>query len=34
MPITHAVCAVIDGDLAPRELVQALLARAAKPERY
>jgi glycerol-3-phosphate dehydrogenase (NAD(P)+) len=34
MPITEAVCSVIDGTLAPDALVQALLARAAKPERY
>lgn len=34
MPITHAVCAVIDGEIAPDALVQTLLARAAKPERY
>lgn len=34
MPITHAVCAVIDGQIAPDALVQTLLARAAKPERY
>lgn len=33
MPITHAVCAVIDGTIAPAALVQTLLARAAKPER-
>jgi len=34
MPITYAVCAVIEGSLDPRSLVQALLARAPKPERY
>jgi len=34
MPITYAVCAVIDGSLDPTSLVQALLARAPKPERY
>lgn len=34
MPITHAVCAVIEGSLDPMSLVQALLARAPKPERY
>ena len=34
MPITDAVCAVIGGSLDPRSLVQALLARAPKPERY
>ncbi len=34
MPITYAVCAVIDGELDPPELVATLLARAAKPERY
>lgn len=33
MPITSAVCAVIEGRLAPADLVQALLARPAKPER-
>lgn len=34
MPITYAVCAVIDGELDPPALVQTLLARAPKPERY
>ncbi len=34
MPITNAVTAVIDGDLAPAELAQLLLSRSAKPERY
>lgn len=34
MPITNAVTAVIDGDLAPADLVQLLLSRSAKPERY
>jgi glycerol-3-phosphate dehydrogenase (NAD(P)+) len=33
MPITSAVCAVIEGRLAPGDLVQALLARPAKAER-
>jgi glycerol-3-phosphate dehydrogenase (NAD(P)+) len=34
MPITYAVCAVIDGSLDPNSLVQTLLSRAPKPERY
>lgn len=34
MPITEAVCSVIDETLAPDALVRALLARATKPERY
>lgn len=34
MPITDAVTAVIDGELAPGDLTQMLLSRTAKPERY
>ncbi|WP_323125691.1 NAD(P)H-dependent glycerol-3-phosphate dehydrogenase [Microlunatus elymi] len=33
MPITYAVCAVIDGHLGPDALVRALLSRAPKAER-
>jgi glycerol-3-phosphate dehydrogenase (NAD(P)+) len=32
MPLTHAVCAVLDGRLAPREALQRLLAREPKSE--
>lgn len=32
MPITRAVCRVLDGDIAPREAVQDLLQREPKPE--
>lgn len=34
MPITYGVCAVMEGSLDPPSVVQALLARAPKPERY
>lgn len=34
MPITHAVTAVIEGELRPTDLVQLLLSRSPKPERY
>lgn len=34
MPITNAVTAVIEGELAPSDMVRSLLSRTAKPERY
>jgi glycerol-3-phosphate dehydrogenase (NAD(P)+) len=34
MPIVDAVTAVVEGSLTPREMISALMSRAAKPERY
>jgi glycerol-3-phosphate dehydrogenase (NAD(P)+) len=34
MPIVEAVAAVIAGDLAPADMLDALMSRSAKPERY
>jgi glycerol-3-phosphate dehydrogenase (NAD(P)+) len=34
MPIVEAVAAVIAGQLSPRDMIDALMSRSAKPERY